>query len=135
MVKYDFEKCICKLTADGFDKLPEQVVDICEEAVLIYMGDNIFLIYDADEYYAVQENLYDIEDENATLLRLGFFTNSNAIEDVESLKDTITTFIERYQLEVDSYNEIYFEVSPQQSLFSPNQCIEMKIISMENGNL
>ena len=63
MVKYDFEKCICKLTADGFDKLPEQVVDICEEAVLIYMGDNIFLIYDADEYYAVQENLYDIEDD------------------------------------------------------------------------
>lgn len=132
MGQYSFESHTTTLSKDGFATLPEEVIELCKEAIIFYKHSGVFVLCDADAFREFQERVLELDDKNSIALRRHVYISSLNFETVENLTLILWDLIGRYErkyagvssleLEICPYNMIYFEEE------SKNQFIEIKIL-------
>jgi len=135
MGQYSFKSHTTTLSKDGFAALPEEVIELCKEAMIFYKHSGGFVLCDADAFCEFQNGVLELDDRNIIVLRRHVYMSSVHFETVENLVLVLWDLIARYEkkyVELDSldlemcpYNMIYFGET------SKNQFIEIKIL--DNG--
>jgi len=132
MGQYSFKSHTTTLSKDGFAALPEEVIELCKEAIIFYKHSGVFVLCDADAFREFQEKVLELDDKNIIALRRHVYISSLNFETVENLTLILWDLIDRYERKYADASLLEIEMSPYKMVYfgeeSKNQFIEIKIL-------
>lgn len=135
MGQYSFKTHRTTLNKEGFVALPEEVVELCKEAIVFYKHSGMFVLCDVDAFREFQDEVLELDDKNIIALRRLVYTSSVHFETVENLVLILWDLIGRYERTHEDVSSLELEMRPYNMVYfgeeSKNQFIEIKIL--DNG--
>ena len=132
MGQYSFKSHTTTLSKDGFAALPEEVIELCKEAIIFHKRRGVFVLCDVAAFREFQDKVLERDEKSIINLRRYVYTSSLHFETVENLTLILWDLIDRYERKYADASLLAIEMSPYKMVYfeeeSKNQFIEIKIL-------
>lgn len=137
MLQYSFETIRCKLSSDTISGLPDDVVEVCNNAIAVFLSPDTCTLCDTDAFCELMDRVSELNDDNSIMLKRHLFGNAEQIVSAEDLAKVLWNWSKKYKNSISSAVELEIEMRSYNMEFngttSANQYIEIKFLSKE-GN-